>query len=35
MKWITSQIGAELSDPQGFRMFHPVYEPYTNSNLDL
>ena len=28
-------IKAELSDPQGFRMFHPVYEPYYNSHLDI
>lgn len=28
-------IKSELARPEGFRMFHPVYEPYMNSNLDL
>lgn len=28
-------IKKELADPHGFRMFHPVYEPYCNSNLDI
>ena len=30
-----SLIVRELSNPNGFRMFHPVYEPYKNLNLEI
>lgn len=28
-------IKAEVANPHGFRMFHPVYEPYYNALLDI
>jgi|694.fasta_scaffold31546_13 hypothetical protein len=28
-------IKEELANPGGFRMFHPVYEPYYNARLDI
>ena len=28
-------IQGELSNAEGFRMFHPVYEPYLNAKLDI